>query len=137
MRGQDHLLERLLRVRPETLVLMITAYGTVENAVAAFRRGAHDYLMKPVIFEELLAKLDRLMATRRLLLENQALRRALHAPIDPEERARVAVPLGRAGQAAEIAAGVLYLASDASRYVTGTELVIDGGMFAGGGARRV
>jgi NAD(P)-dependent dehydrogenase (short-subunit alcohol dehydrogenase family) len=63
--------------------------------------------------------------------------RGQNAPIDPEERAKVAVPLGRAGQAAEIAAGVLYLASDASRYVTGTELVIDGGMYAGGGARRV
>jgi NAD(P)-dependent dehydrogenase (short-subunit alcohol dehydrogenase family) len=62
--------------------------------------------------------------------------RGQNAPIDPQERAKVAVPLGRAGQADEIAAGVLYLASDASRYVTGTELVIDGGMFAGGGVRR-
>jgi NAD(P)-dependent dehydrogenase (short-subunit alcohol dehydrogenase family) len=58
------------------------------------------------------------------------------APIDVEERARLATPLGRAGQASEIAAGVLYLASDASRYVTGTELVIDGGMNAGGAVRR-
>ena len=41
---------------------MITAYATVENAVAAFRRGAQDYLMKPVLFEDLLAKLDRLIA---------------------------------------------------------------------------
>ena len=60
-----------------------------------------------------------------------------NAPIDPEERAKLATPLGHAGQARDIANGVLYLASDASRYMTGAELVIDGGMFAGGVARRV
>jgi DNA-binding NtrC family response regulator len=78
------LLERLLRLRPELLVLVITAYATVENAVAAFRRGAHDYLMKPVIFDELLTKLDRLMRFRRLTRENQALRRQIHAPVGLE-----------------------------------------------------
>jgi NAD(P)-dependent dehydrogenase (short-subunit alcohol dehydrogenase family) len=59
-----------------------------------------------------------------------------NAPIDPEERAKQMTPLGYAGQARDIANGVLYLASDASRYVTGTELVIDGGMLAGAAARR-
>src|SRR5205085_631515 len=78
------LLDRLLEVRPETLVVMITAYATVENAVAAFRRGAHDYLMKPVIFDELLAKVGRLTGYRRLLQENQALRRQLHGPDRPD-----------------------------------------------------
>jgi NAD(P)-dependent dehydrogenase (short-subunit alcohol dehydrogenase family) len=59
-----------------------------------------------------------------------------NAPIDFEQAAKVATPLGRAGRAREIAQGVLYLASDASSYVTGSELVIDGGMFAGSVARR-
>ena len=45
------------------------------------------------------------------------------------------VPLARAGEAQDIADGVLFLASSASGYMTGAELVIDGGMF-GGGMRR-
>ncbi len=53
--------------------------------------------------------------------------------IDPNEVAKAGVPLGRAGQAQDIANGVLFLASDASSYMTGAELVIDGGMT--GGAR--
>ncbi len=76
------LLERLLLIRPELMVLIITAYATVETAVSAFRRGAHDYLMKPVIFDELLAKLDRLIRFRRLTVENQAMRRQLHSTVD-------------------------------------------------------
>jgi NAD(P)-dependent dehydrogenase (short-subunit alcohol dehydrogenase family) len=46
------------------------------------------------------------------------------------------VPLGEAGRAQDVADGVLFLASDASRHMTGAEFVIDGGMTAGrpGGA---
>jgi NAD(P)-dependent dehydrogenase (short-subunit alcohol dehydrogenase family) len=56
-----------------------------------------------------------------------------NVPIDPNEVARAGVPLGRAGQAQDIANGVLFLASDASSHMTAAELVIDGGMT--GGAR--
>jgi NAD(P)-dependent dehydrogenase (short-subunit alcohol dehydrogenase family) len=56
-----------------------------------------------------------------------------NAPIDPNEVARTGVPLGKAGQAQDIANGVLFLASDASSYMTGAELVIAGSMT--GGAR--
>jgi DNA-binding NtrC family response regulator len=72
------LLDRLQRISPETFVLLITAYATVENAVEAFQRGAHDYLMKPILLEEVLSKIHRLLAHRALYLENQWLRRELN-----------------------------------------------------------
>ncbi len=59
-----------------------------------------------------------------------------NAPIDPNAMAKMSVPLGYAGLAQDIANGVLYLASDLSSYVTGSELVIDGGMTAGTAIRR-
>jgi NAD(P)-dependent dehydrogenase (short-subunit alcohol dehydrogenase family) len=52
-------------------------------------------------------------------------------PLDPHELGRTGVPLGAAAEPEEIANGVLFLASDLSRHVTGSELVIDGGMTAG------
>jgi NAD(P)-dependent dehydrogenase (short-subunit alcohol dehydrogenase family) len=59
-----------------------------------------------------------------------------NVPIDPNEVAKVGVPLGRVGQAQDVANGVLFLASDASNYMTGAELVIDGGMTSGARPRR-
>jgi DNA-binding NtrC family response regulator len=91
--GGLELLERLLQLRPETLVMMITAYATVDSAVAAFRRGAQDYLMKPVIFEDLLRKVERLMDVRRLARENQALRRQLHVASGAEHLVGRSAPM--------------------------------------------
>jgi NAD(P)-dependent dehydrogenase (short-subunit alcohol dehydrogenase family) len=58
-----------------------------------------------------------------------------NVPIDPIEVAQAAVPLGRPGQAQDIANGALFLASDGSSHMTGAELVIDGGMTGGARAR--
>jgi len=57
-------------------------------------------------------------------------------PLDPHEIGRTGVPLGAAAEPEEIANGVLFLASDLSRHMTGSELVIDGGMTAGSIRRR-
>lgn len=54
-----------------------------------------------------------------------------NAPVDPRALAAESVPVGEVGLPQDIADGVLYLASDLSGHVTGTELVIDGGMTAG------
>jgi NAD(P)-dependent dehydrogenase (short-subunit alcohol dehydrogenase family) len=54
-----------------------------------------------------------------------------NVPLDPEQIAAASVPLGKAGQAEEIANGILFLASDQSSHMTGSELVIDGGITAG------
>ncbi len=54
-----------------------------------------------------------------------------NAPLDPDEIARNSVPLGKPADPQEIANGVLFLASDASGHMTGSELVIDGGLTAG------
>jgi DNA-binding NtrC family response regulator len=79
------LLNRLLQINPETFVILITAYATVENAVEAFQRGAHDYFMKPIILDEVLAKINRLLTTRELYRENQWLRRELSREYDPNQ----------------------------------------------------
>ena len=53
------------------------------------------------------------------------------APEEYRERARRAVPIGRLGEADEVAAAGLWLGSDASRFVTGATLTLDGGRLAG------
>jgi DNA-binding NtrC family response regulator len=81
MKGIE-LLENVSRFSPETLVVIITAYGSIETAIAALRQGAVDYILKPVEFDELLIKVRRLLTARELKLENKLLRGELHREYD-------------------------------------------------------
>ncbi len=56
-----------------TEVIVMTAYGTIESAVEAMRLGAHDYIQKPFTEHELLMKVDRALAKRRLAGQVQLL----------------------------------------------------------------
>jgi DNA-binding NtrC family response regulator len=79
MPGVDGLevLRRVRELSPQTLVLLITAYASVETAVEALRNGAHDYILKPLIVEDVLSKIHRLLEYRRLAWETQMLRREI------------------------------------------------------------
>ena len=69
------LLRRVGAERPETQVLVTTAYATVDTAIEALRLGAFDYLLKPIAFEDLLQKLKNLSAYRAMQGEVHRLRR--------------------------------------------------------------
>jgi DNA-binding NtrC family response regulator len=58
-------------------VIVITAYGSMETAVEAFRRGATDYVLKPIVPEDLLLKVTRCLDHRRLAGEVRYLRREM------------------------------------------------------------
>jgi two-component system response regulator PilR (NtrC family) len=62
------------RTRPDTEVIVVTAFSTTETAIAAMKAGAHDYLTKPFKIDEVGLVVDRAMEKRRLSRENVALR---------------------------------------------------------------
>jgi DNA-binding NtrC family response regulator len=86
MPGADGLevLRRTREVSPQTLVILITAYASLETAVEALRQGAHDYIMKPLIFEDVLGKVRRLLDYKQLAWEAQILRHEVEARFDFE-----------------------------------------------------
>ncbi|HUU92100.1 MAG TPA: sigma-54 dependent transcriptional regulator [Phycisphaerae bacterium] len=62
---------------PDTAVIMITGYGTIESAVEAIKRGAFDYLTKPIIDDEIKLVIERALQQRMLMEENRSLRNQL------------------------------------------------------------
>jgi len=65
-----HLLKEAKRMNPETQVIMITAYGSIDSAVTAMKEGACDYLTKPFSMDELLLILKRIVRIKQLEEEN-------------------------------------------------------------------
>ena len=76
MPGADGLavLQRAREVSPQTIVILMTAHATIDTAVEALRQGAIDYVLKPVIFDDLLAKIARALEHRQAVWEAQQLR---------------------------------------------------------------
>lgn len=71
------LLEWVKENSPETAVIMLTGYGTIESAVEAIRLGAFEYLTKPVIDEELSLTIERCLDQRQVVEENKSLKAQL------------------------------------------------------------
>jgi len=76
MPGADGLtiLKRAREVSPQTIVILMTAHASIETAVDALRQGAMDYVLKPVIFDDLLGKIGRALEHRQAVWEAQQLR---------------------------------------------------------------
>ena len=72
------ILKASVHVDPEMPVILMTAFGTVENAVEAMKIGAFDYLLKPVKIKELKMVLERGLQFRNLRRENRDLRKKIH-----------------------------------------------------------
>jgi DNA-binding NtrC family response regulator len=72
-----HLLQWSRENSPETSVILLTGFGTIESAVEAIRMGAFDYLTKPVIDEELRFSIERAIGQRQILDENKKLKAQL------------------------------------------------------------
>ncbi len=105
------LLQETRKISPETEVVVMTAFGSVEDAVEAMKAGAEDYIQKPVHLDQLDIVIRKTLERRRLTGENQRLREALEARADfgriiassPE----MEEVLGLAGRAARSRATVL------------------------------
>lgn len=90
------LLKSVRAVNPETPVIVVTAYGSIETAVTAIKAGATDYLTKPLNLDELLHRIEKVREHHRLVLENRDLREELG------ERHRIEGIIGESGRMLDV-----------------------------------
>ena len=79
------LLKTFRETNPEVEVIMITAFGSIENAVTALKAGAFEYLTKPIDLDDLLFKIKKVEEKRYLVRENMILKEALKDRLKSEE----------------------------------------------------
>jgi two-component system response regulator AtoC len=79
MPGMDgiELMDEIRKIRPETIVIIMTAYATVDTAVQAMKKGAYDYIVKPFNPEDLSMTIRKIIEHQKLLKENIYLRKEL------------------------------------------------------------
>jgi DNA-binding NtrC family response regulator len=79
MSGMDglDLLDNIKSIEDEAIVIIMTAYSSVDSAIAALRKGAYDYVTKPFINEDLIKTVKNAIRTKELFRENRVLRREL------------------------------------------------------------
>jgi two-component system, NtrC family, response regulator AlgB len=71
------LLQAIKTKFPNTVVILMTAYGTIQNAVAAFHAGAYDYITKPFSCDQIEHAVGRALEVKSLRTENRALRNSV------------------------------------------------------------
>ncbi len=71
------LLDEIKKMKDDVDVIVMTAYATVDNAVDAMKKGAYDYLVKPLSNDDLIMSVRRVLEKRRLKRENEYLRAEL------------------------------------------------------------
>jgi two-component system NtrC family response regulator len=129
------LLQAVHAINPETAVILITAFGTIEAAVAALKQGAIDYLTKPLNLDELLYRIQQVSDRYRIINENCELREAL------QERHRIEGIIGASGPMLEVLSMVRRVApSEATVLIrgesgTGKELIAKAIHYASSRAR--
>jgi two-component system response regulator HydG len=107
-------LRKVREASPTTEVIVMTAYGTVESAVAAMRLGAYDYLQKPFTEEELLVKVDKAFERKRLANEVTLLTQEFR------ERYKFENIIGRSQAVRDVYSRIIRIApTDATVLITG------------------
>ena len=75
------LLEASTKVSPETFFIIMTAFASVKTAIDALRHGAYDYMIKPVEFDDVILRLNRLLDYKKIATENKSLRQRISSDL--------------------------------------------------------